>query len=259
VSAITVTRCDAPDRTDVRSICRVRRAGLWHAREHRGNPQRRRRQEVQMPRTGFIDDTGIGVPDLAAAKRHYDELMTILGLRAWFATTEAGELITAPMALAVLRSSSTKHSSLGVTHAMAPACSTCPSWCLAAPPSARYTTGQLLTTPRSSINPASSPSSPSTASTTPPTSPILTASCSRSSATAPRRRDSQRTGSGRRSGEWPRNGSRRSVGVYVARRSPLALQPADSQTRTSQPRGTRRFRRSVRTKRPERRPNHHAP
>jgi hypothetical protein len=28
-----------------------------------------------MPRTGFIDHTGIGVPDLAAAKLYYDELM----------------------------------------------------------------------------------------------------------------------------------------------------------------------------------------
>ena len=37
-----------------------------------------------MPRTGFIDHIGIGVPDLAAAKRYYDELMPILGLRQWF-------------------------------------------------------------------------------------------------------------------------------------------------------------------------------
>jgi len=33
-----------------------------------------------MPRTGFIDHIGIGVPDLAAAKRYYDELMPVLGL-----------------------------------------------------------------------------------------------------------------------------------------------------------------------------------
>lgn len=43
-----------------------------------------------MPRTGFIDHIGIGVSDLAAAKRYYDELMPILGLRAWFPATEAG-------------------------------------------------------------------------------------------------------------------------------------------------------------------------
>lgn len=40
-----------------------------------------------MPRTGFIDHIGIGVPDLAAAKEYYDELMPILGLRQWFPTT----------------------------------------------------------------------------------------------------------------------------------------------------------------------------
>ena len=43
-----------------------------------------------MARTGFIDHIGIGVPDLAAAKRYYDELMPILGLRAWFKTTPEG-------------------------------------------------------------------------------------------------------------------------------------------------------------------------
>jgi catechol 2,3-dioxygenase-like lactoylglutathione lyase family enzyme len=37
-----------------------------------------------MPRTGFIDHIGIGVPDLAAAKAYYDELMPILGLKQWF-------------------------------------------------------------------------------------------------------------------------------------------------------------------------------
>lgn len=38
-----------------------------------------------MTRTGIIDHIGIGVPDLAAAKRYYDELMAILGLKPWFA------------------------------------------------------------------------------------------------------------------------------------------------------------------------------
>lgn len=37
-----------------------------------------------MPRTGFIDHIGIGVPDLEAAKRYYDELMPVLGLKQWF-------------------------------------------------------------------------------------------------------------------------------------------------------------------------------
>jgi catechol 2,3-dioxygenase-like lactoylglutathione lyase family enzyme len=43
-----------------------------------------------MPRTAFIDHIGIGVPDLAAAKRYYDELMPILGLREWFKSTPGG-------------------------------------------------------------------------------------------------------------------------------------------------------------------------
>ena len=43
-----------------------------------------------MPRTGYIDHIGIGVPDLAAAKRYYDALMPILGLGPWFPTTPEG-------------------------------------------------------------------------------------------------------------------------------------------------------------------------
>jgi catechol 2,3-dioxygenase-like lactoylglutathione lyase family enzyme len=69
---------------------------VWQARKQRGNPLGWRGQEEQMSRTGFIDHIGIGVPDLAAAKRYYDELMPILGLRAWFATTEAGEFNYGP-------------------------------------------------------------------------------------------------------------------------------------------------------------------
>ena len=49
-----------------------------------------------MPRTGFIDHIGIGVPDLAVAKAYYDELMPMLGLRPWFPTTDAGELNYGP-------------------------------------------------------------------------------------------------------------------------------------------------------------------
>jgi catechol 2,3-dioxygenase-like lactoylglutathione lyase family enzyme len=43
-----------------------------------------------LPRTGFIDHIGIGVPDLAAARRYYDELMPILGLKEWFKTGPDG-------------------------------------------------------------------------------------------------------------------------------------------------------------------------
>ena len=49
-----------------------------------------------MPRTGFIDHIGIGVPDLGAAKRYYDELMPILGLTAWFPTADNGEFNYGP-------------------------------------------------------------------------------------------------------------------------------------------------------------------
>ena len=43
-----------------------------------------------MPRTGFIDHLGIGVPDLVAAKKYYDELIPILGMKQWFPTTADG-------------------------------------------------------------------------------------------------------------------------------------------------------------------------
>ena len=49
-----------------------------------------------MARTGFIDHIGVGVPDLAAAKRYYDVLMPMLGLREWFPTTDAGEFNYGP-------------------------------------------------------------------------------------------------------------------------------------------------------------------
>jgi catechol 2,3-dioxygenase-like lactoylglutathione lyase family enzyme len=49
-----------------------------------------------LPRTGFIDHIGIGVPDLAAAKRYYDELMPILGLRQWFKTSPEGSFNYGP-------------------------------------------------------------------------------------------------------------------------------------------------------------------
>lgn len=40
-----------------------------------------------MARSGFVDHVGIAVPDLAAAKEYYDDLMPILGLRRWFDTS----------------------------------------------------------------------------------------------------------------------------------------------------------------------------
>jgi catechol 2,3-dioxygenase-like lactoylglutathione lyase family enzyme len=49
-----------------------------------------------LPRTGFIDHVGIGVPDLDVAKRYYDDLMSVLGLREWFATGSGGPLNYGP-------------------------------------------------------------------------------------------------------------------------------------------------------------------
>ena len=49
-----------------------------------------------MARTGFIDHIGIGVPDLAAARQYYDELMSVLGLREWFDTGPGGPLNYGP-------------------------------------------------------------------------------------------------------------------------------------------------------------------
>ena len=44
----------------------------------------------------MIDHIGIGVPDLVAAKQYYDELMPVLGLRAWFPTSPSGEFNYGP-------------------------------------------------------------------------------------------------------------------------------------------------------------------
>jgi catechol 2,3-dioxygenase-like lactoylglutathione lyase family enzyme len=49
-----------------------------------------------LPRTGFIDHVGIGVPDLAATKEYYDDLMAVLGLREWFETVVGGPLNYGP-------------------------------------------------------------------------------------------------------------------------------------------------------------------
>lgn len=49
-----------------------------------------------MPRTGFIDHIGIGVPDLDVAKEYYDELMRVLGLREWFERSPGGPLNYGP-------------------------------------------------------------------------------------------------------------------------------------------------------------------
>ena len=49
-----------------------------------------------MARTGYIDHIGIGVPNLAAAKAYYDELMPVLGLKQWFKPDDAGSFNYGP-------------------------------------------------------------------------------------------------------------------------------------------------------------------
>jgi len=49
-----------------------------------------------LPRIGFIDHIGIGVPDLDAAKDYYDQLMSVLGLREWFPREPGGPLNYGP-------------------------------------------------------------------------------------------------------------------------------------------------------------------
>ena len=51
---------------------------------------------MTLPRTGFIDHIGIGVPDLGATKQYYDDLMSVLGLREWFETGPEGPLNYGP-------------------------------------------------------------------------------------------------------------------------------------------------------------------
>ena len=51
---------------------------------------------TESARTGLIDHIGIGVPDLAAAKQYYDELMSVLGLKEWFPTGPGGPLNYGP-------------------------------------------------------------------------------------------------------------------------------------------------------------------
>ena len=111
-----------------------------------------------MPRTGFIDHIGVGVPDLQAAQGYYDELMPILGLRPWFPPTEAGELDYGPDGALGPQIFFTERSSRASTPVTAPGCSTCRSWSRAAPSCARPTSGPSGGAPRSSMSHATSPS-----------------------------------------------------------------------------------------------------
>ena len=66
-----------------------------------------------MARTAFIDHIGFGVPDLAAAKKYYDELMPVLGLRQWFPTAPEAPSSSAPTARKAHSCPSTKLSNIG--------------------------------------------------------------------------------------------------------------------------------------------------
>ena len=139
-----------------------------------------------MTGTGFIDHIGIGVPDLAAAKQYYDELMSVLGLREWFET--GPRTTTRRRALTVLRAhncSSTKPRNRARTHGCKQAFITSHSWSRAEGSSGKHTSGRLHATPSSSA--PTRPSSPSTARTVlRPTGLILMDSSSRRFATVPK-------------------------------------------------------------------------
>ena len=112
-----------------------------------------------MPRTAFIDHIGIGVPDLAAAKRYYDELMPILGLKGSGSRRPPGASSTSDQtALVARRCSSIRRSKTARTHVTAPACNTSRSWSRAVRSSGKRTTGLAPREPRSSTRLASSPS-----------------------------------------------------------------------------------------------------
>jgi catechol 2,3-dioxygenase-like lactoylglutathione lyase family enzyme len=53
-------------------------------------------REATVSRSGFIGHIGIAVPDLAEAKRYYDDLMRVLGLRQWFQTSPGGSFNYGP-------------------------------------------------------------------------------------------------------------------------------------------------------------------
>ena len=80
-------------------LLRLRRTGgssrsrLLSSRLRSFRPQN---EGTPLPRTGFIDHIGIGVPDLVATKEYYDALMSVLGLREWFETGPGGPLNYGP-------------------------------------------------------------------------------------------------------------------------------------------------------------------
>ena len=138
-----------------------------------------------MPRTGFIDHIGIGVPDLVATEQYYDELMSILGLREWFATGPGGPLNYGPDGDRGSQLFFYQADESGTYSRRQPGLHHLASWSRVAPSSGKHTHGRSHGRQSSWTNHRSSPSTGSTAMR--PTGSIRTDSSSRRSATAQRR------------------------------------------------------------------------
>ena len=149
-----------------------------------------------LAQAGFIDHIGIGVPDLAAAKQYYDELMSVLGLREWFDTGPGGPLNYGPDGAQGSQLFFYQADEPGTYSRGRRASITSRSWSRAGRPSERRTNGRVPTTPSSWTNRRSSPSTARTALR--PTGSIRTASSSRRCATAPKRASQALEGSGSR-------------------------------------------------------------
>jgi catechol 2,3-dioxygenase-like lactoylglutathione lyase family enzyme len=115
-----------------------------------------------MSRTGFIDHIGIGVPDLVAAKRYYDDVMPVLGLRQWFKTTHGGPFNYGPDGARGAQLFFYQAREPGTYRATIRAFITSHSSSRAARSSAKPTRGRARTTQRSSMNHGISPSTVST-------------------------------------------------------------------------------------------------
>ena len=96
---------------------------------------------------GFIDHIGFGVPDLAAAKEYYDDLMAVLGFREWFATVAGDPFNYGPDDARGGTCSSTRQRSHAATRGARPAFTTMRSWSRAERSSGKRTVGHVRATP----------------------------------------------------------------------------------------------------------------
>ncbi len=100
-----------------------------------------------MAQAGFIDHVGIGVPDLAAAKEYYDELMSIVGLREWFETGPGGPLNYGPDGARGSQLFSYRQRNQRRTHAGRPASTIWRSWSRAEQRCGQRTSGHVHAEP----------------------------------------------------------------------------------------------------------------